>query len=609
MKRRLFALLLVPFVSLLGGCGSTEALNFDVTVTVNPRVTGTFETFYSDSYFSLDPTQYHQELALASHAMAIAAFPVANYKEDYATQPNNLKKLWISEGFGDIWCSQNYYERTELDSIGFGFARKTIKVANEDCTLIAVTVRGADYGAEWASNVTLGTEGDAEGFSHASATVIGGLVDYVALRHIKGHVKFWMSGYSRGAITTNMVAGALCKAVSNPGSLFDDITFGEKDIYAYCFEPPMGVVDDYAIAHGETFSNIHNLINLNDVVPLVAPNDWGFTRYGVDHYYPDRLTDIHFDEKAREKAVVAYHYTPGGTDLPDYTTDDWIFVDVGEEYAKEHNLARAAVNPSQARFVRDFISRLANHGFGNRRNYSIMGQIPFSRLFAVLNGRDQILNAKNISFENVLTLFFEYSLINVLLTELIKGDSNAFFMDIEPFFYQILNGAGTTEQIRQFYLEFSLAFLCFSTAFEKKQDTLLQLMNIQNIMRIKLAHMPELSYAWLGSCDYRYHGDDANVLNDGSYYALRVVNATHITIREKSFDRVIFESQGERMESDIISASYYPEGLTEIYLPKNGSYEYAFEGTGAEASLVSIDPHLNESSIRTGIAGSGNLIQ
>ncbi len=599
----------MPFVALTTACGSSEVVTFDATINVSPRETGNFETFYSDDYFALDPTEYHQELALVSHAMALSAFPVSTFKEDYSTQPNNLKSFWKSIGFTDVWCAQSYYEKTEVDSIGYAFSRKTMALNGETYTVIAIGIRGADYQAEWASNVTLGDSGDAKGFFDATCTVLGGLAHYVELRHITGKVKFWTAGYSRAAITANMVAGNLTGDTIDGSTLFaDQVIYTQKDVYAYCFEPPMGVVDDYDRAHTERYANIHNLVNLNDVVPLVAPDQWGFTRYGVDHYYPDRLTDIHFDERCREKAVTRYHFTPSGTALPGYDMDDWLFVDVGADFAKTNGLPRASINPSQARFIRDLVDCLARDGFLTRINYSLFGQVPLARLFAILNGRDDVISPKDISIEKILTLFFEYSLLNVLLTELLNNDPTSFAMNLEPFFFQILGGPKVSNaDIEDFYLTFVFALYAFANAFSHRQDVLLQLMNIGNLMRVKLAHMPELSYAWLGSCDSRYYGNDANQLNDGSYYILSVQNATHINIYETDFDRTIFDGYGEKMTSDILSAQYYPDGHTEIYLPKNGTYVYTFEGEGAVATLTSIDPHLNRTTVKENLVDTGSI--
>ena len=610
MKRRAFALFILPFLTLFTGCGSTEAMTFSATLVVSPRATARYETFYSDRYFSFDPFVYHEELALVSHAMTLAAFPYETFKEDYSLQPNNLKSFWKSIGFTDIWCAQNYYEEAETDSIGFAFALKKITDEEGDtATVIAIAIRGNDYGAEWASNVTIGEEGDAQGFREASTSVLIGLKEYIRVRRITGHVKFWTSGFSRAAITANMVAGQIVSNVVDCYDFFQpEVHYTPKDVFAYCFEPPMGVVEDYEIAHTEKFGCIHNLLNFNDLVPLVAPDEWGFTRYGVDHYYPDRLTDIHFDERQREKAVTRYHFTPNGTNLAGYTIDDWTFVDPGEKFSNANGrvLPRACIHPSQARFVRQLIRCLAIDGFHDRFIYDGLAQKGLRRLFAILHGRDEVIHKEDITMEGLLKLFFECNLINVLLMELLDGDVSGFVFDIEPLFYQAFGGHNvSTEDVQAFYWDCLFPLAYFADAFVSHQDILLQLMNIQNLMRIKLAHVPELSYAWLGSCDSRYYGKDANELNDGSYYIFNVASATRISIYEQTFGRVIFESAGKNMSSDILSASYFSDGHTEIYLPKNGKYAYTIEGPDAVGTLIDIDPHLHQKTVRDGMSGSG----
>ena len=102
-------------------------------------------------------------------------------------------------------------------------------------------------------------------------------------------------------------------------------------MYAYCFEPPLGVEMNLDNARIDLYHGIHNLVNYNDFVPLVAPFEWGFVRYGVDHYYPDRLNDIYFDETERQKIISLYHFTYGAEKFTDYSVDKWKFFDIGEE--------------------------------------------------------------------------------------------------------------------------------------------------------------------------------------------------------------------------------------------------------------------------------------
>jgi len=104
------------------------------------------------------------------------------------------------------------------------------------------------------------------------------------------NLKIWLTGYSRAGATANMVAGYLDEKISS-----GDIEYllgapvKDKDVYAYCFEPPMGVMSE-ALKDDINYSNIYNIVNLNDFVTKVAFVEWGFGRYGVDIILPTRET-------------------------------------------------------------------------------------------------------------------------------------------------------------------------------------------------------------------------------------------------------------------------------------------------------------------------------
>ena len=70
------------------------------------------------------------------------------------------------------------------------------------------------------------------------------------------------------------------------------IGFTNEEIYAYCFEPPMGA-ERNKIIYPDLYKNIHNIVNPSDPVPKVAPSiqGWEFARYGIDEpVIPTRLT-------------------------------------------------------------------------------------------------------------------------------------------------------------------------------------------------------------------------------------------------------------------------------------------------------------------------------
>ena len=128
-----------------------------------------------------------------------------------------------------------------------------------------IAVRGAGYESEWASNVTLGISGEAEGFASAANQVLSSVKQYIENNDLEekinsGKVKFWVAGYSRAGATANLTSARLINNYAQ---------FGNQ-VYGYCFEAPQGGIEEEN-ADMNQYNSIHNCINKTDVVPLVGP--------------------------------------------------------------------------------------------------------------------------------------------------------------------------------------------------------------------------------------------------------------------------------------------------------------------------------------------------
>lgn len=230
--------------------------------------------YYSDGYFT-NPETYNSSLATMSMCMALAAMNAnAGGTSDYSNKSAHIKQLLSDIGCAeeDIYINQAYKEKPTKDTIGVAIASK--KLANSDSILIPIAIRGGNYEMEWVSNVTLGLEGQAEGFSTAADKVFAEVQNYIASHDLtdkvnNGKVKFWIAGYSRAGAVTNLVSKKLIDNYSN------------NEVYGYTFEAPQGGLSSQ---NDETkYASIHNIINDADLVPLVAPTLMGFGRYGTTH--------------------------------------------------------------------------------------------------------------------------------------------------------------------------------------------------------------------------------------------------------------------------------------------------------------------------------------
>ncbi|MBQ8093714.1 MAG: hypothetical protein IJ242_09085 [Clostridia bacterium] len=245
--------------------------------------------YYSDGFFTVDTNTYSPQLATLSMCLAGAAGYSNEYgKEDhdggltsdYLDKSQNFRQFVSDIGCKDVNIFVNDFniQKPNSGSIGVGIASKEMFFNDTRKKLVIIGVRGMGYEAEWISNMTLGKNGEAEGWSLAADMIMAELKDYLARRDIDGSDEdtiFWVSGYSRAGATANLTAKRIIDTYDNLGT----------HTFAYPIEAPKGGVAS-AKVDGNNYNCIHNVVNNNDIVPWVGTTEMGFIRYGVDHYVP-----------------------------------------------------------------------------------------------------------------------------------------------------------------------------------------------------------------------------------------------------------------------------------------------------------------------------------
>lgn len=259
--------------------------------------------YYSDGYFAEDPAVYNNHLATMSLALTMSAFNSAGSEFDdtdpevggYRNRARNAIQLLGDLGFDsrNVHVSETFLKKPTDYSIGVIMGAKKLTTIYENgkpCILVPIAVRGAGYEMEWVSNVTLGSSGEAAGFSDAADQVMFELYLFMNQENNsidlqealdEGRVKFWVTGFSRSAATANLTAKRLT----------DEYCANGNEVFAYCYEAPKGGVQSAITVKADynyngQYHNIHNIINKSDIVPYVGPAEMGFFRYGVDHFVP-----------------------------------------------------------------------------------------------------------------------------------------------------------------------------------------------------------------------------------------------------------------------------------------------------------------------------------
>ena len=271
------------------------------TFTYNSDLGGNLEAkyFYTDGYFAESPTVYNEHMATTSVNLTMASSASELGEREYTQEiaSENLTKFMRDLGYSEMqinYTKPAYYgdNASPLSTIGYVISSKKVNLNDSEHTIVSMTVRSAEYADEWASNVTLGDgTGEAEGFSDAATQVFEAIQNYLDDKNIDTNtVKFWITGYSRGGATANIVSKRLT-----------DIYGGEK-VYGYTFEAPRGGVKT-EIKLGESYLNIHNIINKADLVTYVGPVEMGFVRYGHDVYVPGYSVGTPQYEEQKEKML------------------------------------------------------------------------------------------------------------------------------------------------------------------------------------------------------------------------------------------------------------------------------------------------------------------
>ena len=259
---------------------------------------------YKDSYFFQDSHTYNPSLATMSGNMARAAYDIGDTEDDFPIGYQNLETLLEDCGFINFEANEGYKIKPQSDSIGVGIAMKNATVNGETRTVIAIGVRGGNYGAEWSGNTKLAETGEARGFAVARDQVIAMLNQYLTdhEHEITEQPRIWIAGFSRASATSNLSMNFINFAIENcsdpiaaaqacggPSSdpyknmsalcqHMKRLNANQSNMYCYGFEVPAGGVVKGSETAGSWWAvaddngNIWNAIHSEDIVPMVAPS-------------------------------------------------------------------------------------------------------------------------------------------------------------------------------------------------------------------------------------------------------------------------------------------------------------------------------------------------
>ena len=540
--------------------------------------------YYSDDYFANSAYQYNPSLATMSVSLALSAF-ASEDQTRYANKSINARNLLQSIGVAEAAVSTNdwFTQRPETDSIGVISGSKPVTLNGQTYTLIAVAIRGGGYGREWASNFTIGEDGQHEGFDTAKNNVLDYLKSYIQKRKIAGPVKFWVTGFSRAAATANLVGGALDQGYDFGA----DITYSPEDVYAYCFETPAGALLN-EVRNQEVYYNIFNIINQSDPVPFVAPSGMGFGRYGIDRYLPSAQASSNYpSERAAMLRIYRAMDSTDGYDVDNFRMQKLSLVNL---FLKDRSVVEddPKNNYSQGVYLSNYVALLVRDYLQSRENYVERYQGEIRELCSIMFGCSEkqqktILNSiQRQAIEGWPELVGSYFL---------SSHEEAFSM-VSDWLVTAVNEAQVTDYDEETLRSAGavLSDLLVNLFIKHPNDTTTL---IANLSRIAEAHSWELCYAWMASMDDNYKRGAQVSLNEGKYRIVRVNCDVDVSVRDENggmVAQIVNENPQEIRGSSIISA-VNGNGEKVVILPLDGAYRVSVtrrESDSAEPEPVNI---------------------
>lgn len=541
--------------------------------------------FYEDSCGKGQMDGYNRSLSTASLCLALSAFGSneggnSNYSHKY----KNVEKFLDDLQFNDFDKNDWFEKKPQSDSIGVAVASKPLINNNETYTLIAVAIRGGGYESEWAGNFTVGKEGQHYGFSEAKNKVLKFLKSYIKKNKINGNIKIWLTGYSRAAATANLVAGAIN---DNKTMFGDNVVCEKKDLYAYCFETPMGAQKS-EITNQLKYNNIYNIINKNDPVTKVAMSALGFRRFGGDYFLPEKITDGRNYIDKQEAMLQFYNKMDSKNEVGKYTVDDFKMKKIvlqyilpgGEELVQNDNHN----NSIQAEYLDTTINKLTTEQIKTRDNYVNELQNGIRTIFTAIYGTlfpDQPLQRSDHFLELLLDkLGSEKNLGKIVVAVFSSSSEENVQGIIDDIVGEALNEAGINNYNPSVLVDFVKAIAKLAVNFAVTHPNLTVTL-FANFNSLKEAHYPELCLAWLMSQDKNYSSSSVLYDGGGNYRIIHINCPIDVEVYDSmnNLQASIKNDIPQEVKKSSIVSSINEDGEKLIYLPANEDYTVKLSAT------------------------------
>ena len=284
MKRRF---LFCCCLFLLVGCGQGQSETSGNISSPEPESIASYEVLYAhgdkdavfkDAFFEAPSSTYSKDLALLCFAFS-----------NVALEKDRIDGFYKSLKFENPCYPQPFLDgKHQKENAYYAFASRPM----DGYYLINVTFDGFEYMEEWHDNFAMGATGIQSSYKKTSDKAYANFLDYIA-QYSKYKTKVFITGYSRAGAIAEIFSASLTDDAEKYGMTADDI-------YSYSIEAPSSDPSP------KEYRNIHHIVNDQDMVPLLPPDQYGMKPYGVIH-------QVYDDE------IASYVKEEFGIDLPPYT--------------------------------------------------------------------------------------------------------------------------------------------------------------------------------------------------------------------------------------------------------------------------------------------------
>lgn len=333
MKFEISSGLSAALLLLAGCCGMAardwEVKTFELPYIFDYGVTNTTTFRWRDAYLSADAYTYSQAVAGPLSALAACVYGYEQGMDEHTLTELGFNAAGLYRRYGkDLDYKDPVWGR---DQVGFTLATKRVWLDGRLRDVLLILVRGTFGRTEWLSNMNMcntwgrNPSADAstlpdlhEGFARAADAVQSAVEAYVAAHVVDlATAKVLVTGHSRGAAVANILGARL-----DDGAFLKGVV--PQNAFIYTFATPNSIIGPHVDCTAPRYGNIFNILNPEDLVPLVPLGVWQARRYGTDlmlkNFDALSLYGVCFDPaynamKDNFKAMTGYDWwhTPLGT--------------------------------------------------------------------------------------------------------------------------------------------------------------------------------------------------------------------------------------------------------------------------------------------------------